>query len=114
RTPHALALRLTCDRRHRDSNSTAILFYDHPCLELPTRAPLVRQRHGPRLERALRQAVQYPYVKYHDFVRECYWRRVQLKWTELPNDIGARELRTISGDIRTAGPRTRGWEHRVH
>src|SRR5207248_8378588 len=65
-------------------------------------------------KRALRQAVEYRYVKYHDFVRECYWRRVQLKWAELPNDIGARELRTISGDIRTAGPRTRGWEHRVH
>src|SRR5439155_6360260 len=75
---------------------------------------LVRQSHGRRLERALRQAVEYRYVKYHDFVRECYWRRVQLKWAELPNDIGARELRTISGDIRTAGPRTRGWEHRVH
>src|SRR3989440_1198568 len=92
----------------------SIFFCEHRCLELQTGEPLVRQSHGRRLERALRQAVEYRYVKYHDFVRECYWRRVQLKWAELPNDIGARELRTISGDIRTAGPRTRGWEHRVH
>src|SRR5437762_5196670 len=63
-------------------------FYEHRCLELQTGEPLVRQSHGRRLERALCQAVEYRYVKYHDFVRECYWRRVQLKWAELPNDIG--------------------------
>src|SRR5438445_11296911 len=106
RNPHAFACRRHCDSGHRDGNSTAIFFYEHRCLELQTGESLVRQSHGRRLERALRQAVEYRYVKYHDFVRECYWRRVQLKLSELPNHILSWELSTITGDLRAADPRS--------